>query len=270
MVPERFAAVLAELAPLAERFDAAGHRLYLVGGAVRDLLVGADTAGSDLDLTTDARPPEIRRAIAGWADAVWAQGEAFGTIGASRTGADGTVRRYEITTFRAEVSLVEVSAMVTAEGDRPVTDLTKDEFEILEDGARRPIVSARFLSSTATRTTPLLPPSLAGARLDEVVTNRDLADALQDTAQLIKADLGTSAVAIDFGSWDMHSDYGTTEWGDMQSMTGALARVLSAFLRDLGARYGLRSGHNGFTYGLLHGRIMAAGDTLIADLRPFL
>ena len=103
MVPERFAAVLAELAPLAERFDAAGHRLYLVGGAVRDLLVGADTAGSDLDLTTDARPPEIRRAIAGWADAVWAQGEAFGTIGAARTGADGTVRRYEITTFRAEV-----------------------------------------------------------------------------------------------------------------------------------------------------------------------
>ena len=80
MVPERFAAVLAELAPLAERFDAAGHRLYLVGGAVRDLLVGADTAGSDLDLTTDARPPEIRRAIAGWADAVWAQGEAFGTM----------------------------------------------------------------------------------------------------------------------------------------------------------------------------------------------
>ena len=32
----------------------------------------------------------------------------------------------------------------------------------------------------------------------------------------------------------MHSDYGTTEWGDMQSMTGALAGVLSAFMRDLG------------------------------------
>ena len=40
MVPDRFAPVLDELAPLAERFAAAGHRLYLVGGAVRDLLVG--------------------------------------------------------------------------------------------------------------------------------------------------------------------------------------------------------------------------------------
>ena len=43
MVPDRFAPVLAELAPLAERFAAAGHRLYLVGGAVRDLLVGSAT-----------------------------------------------------------------------------------------------------------------------------------------------------------------------------------------------------------------------------------
>jgi poly(A) polymerase len=38
MIPDRFAPVLAELAPLAVRFAAAGHRLYLVGGAVRDLL----------------------------------------------------------------------------------------------------------------------------------------------------------------------------------------------------------------------------------------
>ena len=42
MVPARFAPVLDELAPLAARFAAAGHRLYLVGGAVRDLLLGVD------------------------------------------------------------------------------------------------------------------------------------------------------------------------------------------------------------------------------------
>ena len=42
MVPARFAPVLDELAPLAARFAAAGHRLYLVGGAVRDLLVGVE------------------------------------------------------------------------------------------------------------------------------------------------------------------------------------------------------------------------------------
>ena len=61
VIPDRFAPVLAELAPLAERFAASGHRLYLVGGTVRDLLVGAGTGDFDIDLTTDARPPEIKR-----------------------------------------------------------------------------------------------------------------------------------------------------------------------------------------------------------------
>jgi uncharacterized protein (DUF1501 family) len=62
----------------------------------------------------------------------------------------------------------------------------------------------------------------------------DLSDALADTAHLIKADIGTEVVSIDYGSWDMHSDYGTTEWGDMQNMTGGFAGVLDAFMRDLG------------------------------------
>ena len=96
MIPDRFAPVIEELRPLAERFGAAGHRLYLVGGTVRDLLLGrADIA--DYDATTDARPDEIKRLLAGWADAVWTQGERFGTIGATK----GT-RAYEITTHRAE------------------------------------------------------------------------------------------------------------------------------------------------------------------------
>ena len=70
MIPDRFAPVLAELAPLAERFANAGHRLYLVGGTVRDLLVGGRAQDSDIDLTTDARPAEIKRCLDGWADAV--------------------------------------------------------------------------------------------------------------------------------------------------------------------------------------------------------
>jgi VWFA-related protein len=98
-------------------------------------------------------------------------------------------------TFRAEVSLVEVSAVVTGDGDRPITDLTKDDFEVLEDGVRRPVVSARFLTTTAaaatTRRAPALPPSLAGTRLDEVVTNRDLADA--PAFVLLLDDLNVSA-----------------------------------------------------------------------------
>ena len=46
--------------------------------------------------------------------------------------------------------------------------------------------------------------------------------------------------------------------------------VSAAFLRDLGARIGVRCGVNGFTYGLLYARVVAAGDTLVADLRPYL
>ena len=46
--------------------------------------------------------------------------------------------------------------------------------------------------------------------------------------------------------------------------------VSAAFLRNLGARVGVRCGVNGFTYGLLHARIVGAGDTLVADLKPYL
>ncbi len=62
----------------------------------------------------------------------------------------------------------------------------------------------------------------------------DLSEALRDTAQLIKSEVGTEVVSIDYGSWDLHSDYGTLEWGEMQSLIGAFAAVLDAFMRDLG------------------------------------
>ena len=97
MVPERLRPVLAEVAPLAGRFAAAGHRLYLVGGSVRDLLLGRPVEAIDYDLTTDARPEQIEAVVGPWAHAVWLQGKRFGTIGARRDGRD-----YEITTHRAE------------------------------------------------------------------------------------------------------------------------------------------------------------------------
>ena len=69
---------------LAARFAAAGHRLYLVGGSVRDALLGR--AVDDLDFATDARPDAVLELLAGWADAVWDTGIAFGTVGARRRG----------------------------------------------------------------------------------------------------------------------------------------------------------------------------------------
>ena len=80
---------------LAARFTAAGHSLYLVGGSVRDALLGR--LGTDLDFTTDARPDAISAILAGWADAVWDTGIAFGTVGATKAGV-----QCEITTFRAD------------------------------------------------------------------------------------------------------------------------------------------------------------------------
>ncbi|MQA08490.1 MAG: CCA tRNA nucleotidyltransferase [Pseudonocardiaceae bacterium] len=80
---------------LAARFTAAGHSLYLVGGSVRDALLGR--LGGDLDFTTDARPERILELLRDWGDAVWDTGIEFGTVGAARDGV-----QVEITTFRAD------------------------------------------------------------------------------------------------------------------------------------------------------------------------
>jgi len=97
VIPARLQPILDDVGPLAERFGAAGHSLYLVGGIVRDLVLGPLRPGADLDLTTDALPEQTRALLEGWADTQWAQGEAFGTIGARK----GDVI-LEITTHRAE------------------------------------------------------------------------------------------------------------------------------------------------------------------------
>ena len=77
MVPDRLRPLLDQTAPLADRFVAAGKRLYLVGGSVRDAILGRPLDTIDLDFTTDARPDDIEAIVSGWADAVWDQGRAL-------------------------------------------------------------------------------------------------------------------------------------------------------------------------------------------------
>ncbi|HNJ96888.1 MAG TPA: CCA tRNA nucleotidyltransferase [Ilumatobacteraceae bacterium] len=129
MIPARFQPVLDDLAPLAARFREAGHRLYLVGGTVRDLLGGTLTESADYDATTDALPAEVKRLLRGWADAVWTQGERFGTIGAKKS-FGGVERAVEITTHRAEAYHADSRKPDVEFSDRIDADLSRRDFTV--------------------------------------------------------------------------------------------------------------------------------------------
>jgi poly(A) polymerase len=125
MVPERLATVLEEVRPLAERFTDAGRTLYLVGGSVRDLLVGRDVGDVDLDFTTDALPDEIEALVRPLAGAMWLQGKRFGTIGARIGGRD-----VEITTHRAEAYVPESRKPEVRFSDAIESDLSRRDFTV--------------------------------------------------------------------------------------------------------------------------------------------
>jgi poly(A) polymerase len=127
-VPERLRPLLAPDSPLqdlARRFSAAGHSLYLVGGSVRDALLGATKPAPDYDLTTEARPDAVLEIVRGWADHVWLQGQAYGTIG----GAKGAFR-VEVTTFRAEVYRPDSRKPAVTFADSLETDLSRRDFTV--------------------------------------------------------------------------------------------------------------------------------------------
>ncbi len=131
VIPERFAPVLRRAGAPRRAIPSVGHRLYLVGGTVRDLLVDGRHQDHDLDLTTDARPPEIKGCLDGWADAIWTQGERFGTIGASKVDADtGETRIYEITTFRADAYTDDSRKPHVVFADEIDADLSRRDFTV--------------------------------------------------------------------------------------------------------------------------------------------
>ncbi len=111
------------LAPLGKRFRAAGHELHLVGGPVRDALLGRTV--TDLDFTTSARPEEIERLVSGWAESIWDIGRAFGTIGLRR--GDWHI---EITTFRSEAYDPTSRKPEVNYGDSLVGDLGRRDFTV--------------------------------------------------------------------------------------------------------------------------------------------
>lgn len=108
---------------LADAFADAGFELALVGGPVRDALLGRAT--NDLDYTTDARPDDILRLVKPISTATWDVGREFGTIGAKVQG-----EQVEITTYRAD-SYDGVTRKPTVEfGDTLEQDLTRRDFTV--------------------------------------------------------------------------------------------------------------------------------------------
>lgn len=106
---------------LGAAFATAGHELHLVGGPVRDALMGRPC--NDLDFTTDARPERVLELLEPLASAVWTTGIEFGTVGAQISGA-----RVEITTFRADRYDRTSRNPEVAYGESLVDDLRRRDF----------------------------------------------------------------------------------------------------------------------------------------------
>ena len=126
-----------EVDPLAEavgeRFDAAGHQLFLVGGSVRDLVLGREQPDADLDFCTDAAPHETTRILRGWADRQYLVGVKFGTVGALKGD-----RKLEITTFREDVYTAEHRKPAVTFAKDIETDLSRRDFTINAMAVRLP------------------------------------------------------------------------------------------------------------------------------------
>ncbi|MFF9866547.1 CCA tRNA nucleotidyltransferase [Streptomyces sp. NPDC013953] len=116
---------------LARRFKEAGFSLALVGGSVRDALLGR--LGNDLDFTTDARPEDVLKIVRPWADSVWDVGIAFGTVGSQKDARVGdAVQRFqiEITTYRSEAYDRTSRKPEVSYGDSIEEDLVRRDFTV--------------------------------------------------------------------------------------------------------------------------------------------
>jgi poly(A) polymerase len=125
VIPDRLRPLVQETEEIAARFQRAGYRLYLVGGVLRDALLGRVPDQYDLDFTTNARPDEVERLMDGWADARWSQGKRFGTIGL-RKGS----QVMEITTHRGEAYRPDSRKPDVVFADGIETDLSRRDFTV--------------------------------------------------------------------------------------------------------------------------------------------
>ncbi|MEA4944478.1 MAG: CCA tRNA nucleotidyltransferase [Propionicimonas sp.] len=113
---------------LADEFASAGHEFYLVGGPVRDALLGRRS--SDLDFTTSARPDAIEAILRQLTPAIWDVGRAFGTIAAQLREPDGAIWQVEVTTFRADTYVDHSRKPEVVFGEHLGGDLVRRDFTV--------------------------------------------------------------------------------------------------------------------------------------------
>jgi poly(A) polymerase len=122
---------LMKIAPVVDRlaalFTGAGHSLFLVGGSVRDALLGR--LGHDLDFTTSARPDEIEALLRRFARAVWTIGKEYGTVGCKVTDS-GATWVIEVTTFRSDAYPDHSRKPEVVFGDTVEGDLARRDFTV--------------------------------------------------------------------------------------------------------------------------------------------
>lgn len=116
---------------LGQRFAEAGHELYLVGGTVRDTLLGRSI--DDLDFATSARPEQTEGLLSGWADQIWLTGARFGTVSGRKGGF-----KLEITTFRTDTYDAGSRHPKVTYGQDIVVDLSRRDLTVNAMAVRVP------------------------------------------------------------------------------------------------------------------------------------
>ena len=129
---------LIERAPLAsslaQAFKEAGFKLALVGGPVRDAILGR--LGNDLDFTTDAKPLETKKILQSWAEDVWDIGIDFGTIAGKRGGTTVEITTYRSDKYDLDSRKPEVKFGENIEGDLSRRDFTVNAMALELTGAK--------------------------------------------------------------------------------------------------------------------------------------
>ncbi|HQR80228.1 MAG TPA: CCA tRNA nucleotidyltransferase [Actinomycetota bacterium] len=124
------------LTEIGDRFARAGFEVDLVGGSVRDAILGRDVV--DLDFATDARPEQVIALLSGWADSVWDIGARFGTVGADKDGV-----QLEFTTYRADLYEPGSRKPEVEYGGSLLSDLGRRDFTVNAMALRLP--DAQFI-----------------------------------------------------------------------------------------------------------------------------